>query len=426
MSDMLRTIDQEIFQLLNQEAERQETTIDLIASENFVHPAIKHALASSLTNKYAEGYPGKRYYAGCTVVDQVELLAQERVKKLFSAEHVNVQPHAGSQANMAVFTACLKPGDTILGMSLSSGGHLTHGHKVNFSGTIYHSVQYGVNRENELIDYEEVQRLADLHKPRLIIAGGSSYCRVIDFRKFREIANSVGAYLLADCAHVAGLIAAKIYPNPFPQADFVTFTTHKTLRGPRGGVIMCKKEYAAQVDKAVMPGIQGGPFMHAIAAKAVAFKLALQDEFKDYQQQVVKNAQVMAQDFARRGYRIVSEYTETHLFVVDLSNKNIDGKTAEQLLERIGIITSRSCIPNDPLPPSMTSGLRIGAPAITTKGADESMSIEIVRIIDDAIEHRHDMTKLSMLVHQVEMLTRTLSKNSKPTNWIADQPSATL
>lgn len=406
----LQDIDPELFQILEKEELRQRNTINLIASENYTSPAVLQATASILTNKYAEGYPGKRYYGGCVYVDHTEILAQDRLKKLFGAEHANVQPHAGSQANMAVYAAILKPGDTILGMSLAEGGHLTHGHKVNFSGTWYTSIQYGLHRDTELLDYDEIQRLADLHKPRLIIAGASAYSRSIDFKRFREIADSVGAYLLADCAHIAGPIIAGLHPNPFPYADFVTLTTHKTMRGPRGGAVMCKKEYAQMIDRAIMPGLQGGPFMHVIAAKAVAFKLALQDDFIKYQRQVIANARAMAQEFTRRGYRIVSGGTDNHLFVVDMTSKNLNGKIAEQVLDQIGISVSRSCIPRDILPPSLSSGIRVGTPAITTQGADESLVREIVTIIDEAFLERHNQETLTRLAAQVQAVCAGLLK----------------
>jgi glycine hydroxymethyltransferase len=382
----LDVADPAVATIIAQEQERQATTINLIASENYAPLAVREATASVLTNKYAEGYPGKRYYAGCQVVDRVELLAIERCKKLFGAEHVNVQPHAGSQANMAVYAAVLKPGDTILGMSLAEGGHLTHGHAVNFSGTIYKSVQYTVNRDTELLDFDEIERLAHEHKPKLIVAGASAYSRVIDFERFAAIAQSVGALFMADIAHIAGLIAAHVHPSPFPHADFVTSTTHKTLRGPRGGLIMCKAQYAQVLDRAIIPGIQGGPFMQVIAAKAVAFQLAARPEFVAYQQQVILNARVMAAAFADLGYRIVTGGTDNHLFVLDLRNKNITGLAAEKALEAAGITVSRSGIPFDVQKPWITSGIRIGTPAITTRGMQEHQVLEIVRLIDEVIK----------------------------------------
>ena len=337
-------------------------------------------------NKYAEGVPGKRYYAGCEFVDQVESYAIEQCKRLYGAEHANVQPHSGSQANQAVFLALLKPGDTILGMSLSAGGHLTHGHKVNFSGVFYKPVYYGIGRDTQLLDYEEIARLAQEHKPKLIIAGASSYSRTIDFARFAEIARSVGAYLLVDMAHIAGLVAAKLHPNPVPYADVVTSTTHKTLRGPRGGFILCKKELAGVIDKAVMPGIQGGPFMDVIAAKAVCFELAQKPEFITYQKQVIANAQKLAQELAQRGWKIVSGGTDNHMFVVDLQGK-LTGKEAEQKLELAGITVSRSTIPFDPAPPAVCSGIRLGTPAATSRGMTEPEMTEIAHKIDSALRN---------------------------------------
>jgi glycine hydroxymethyltransferase len=374
----LRSVDPLIADLITQEDARIASTINLIASENYPSQAVREAQASLLTSKYAEGYPGKRYYAGCGVVDQIEQCAIDRCKALFGAEHVNVQPHAGCQANMAVCYAVLKPGDTILGMSLAAGGHLTHGHPVNFSGSYYKSIQYGVNKETELLDYDEIETLAQLHRPKLIIVGASAYSRTIDYARMHNIAQSVGAYLLADIAHIAGLIAAKLHLSPIPHADFVTSTTHKTLRGPRGGLIMCKKEHAALIDRAIIPGTQGGPFMHTIAAKAVAFHEALQPEFVAYQKQVIANARAMAARFQELGYRIVAGGTDTHLFVVDLRSIGMTGHDAQELLEKNGIIVSKSCIPFDPAKPWITSGIRIGTPAITTQGADTQRVREIV------------------------------------------------
>lgn len=384
MSSLKKT-DPVIADLIEQEDNRIATTINLIASENYPSGAVREAQASVLTSKYAEGYPGKRYYAGCSVADKVEQLAIDRCKELFGAEHVNVQPHAGCQANMAVFYAVLKPGDTILGMSLAAGGHLTHGHPINFSGTYFNSVQYGVNKETELLDYDEIETLAQLHKPKLIIVGASAYSRAIDYARMRTIADTIGAYLLADIAHIAGLIAAKLHPSPIPHADFITSTTHKTLRGPRGGLIICKKEHAALIDKAIIPGTQGGPFMHTIAAKAVAFHEALTSSFVAYQQQTIKNAQAMAARFKELGYRIVTGGTDNHLFVVDLRAMGTTGHEAQELLEKNGIIVSKSCIPFDPAKPWITSGIRIGTPAITTQGADEVRVREIVNQIHEVL-----------------------------------------
>ncbi len=385
----IKNTDPELAHIIQQETERQASTINLIASENYAPPAVLQATASVLTNKYAEGYPGKRYYAGCTYVDQAENLAIDRCKKLFGAQHANVQPHAGSQANMAVYFSQLQPGDTLLGMSLAEGGHLTHGHKVNFSGKLYNSIQYQVNRETELLDYHAIAQLAEKHKPKLIIAGASAYSRTIDFARFGEIAHNVGALLLADIAHIAGLVAAQVHPSPVEHADFITSTTHKTLRGPRGGFIMCKSGYAEQIDRAIMPGIQGGPFMHTIAAKATAFGLALQPDFKTYQQQIITNAQTMAQTLADLGYRIVSGGTDNHLFIVDLRSKKITGLVAEQALEKAGIIVSRSGIPFDPEKPWITSGIRIGTAAITTRGMQTEDVVQIAQWIDDVIK-QHD------------------------------------
>lgn len=396
----LKKIDPLIADLIAQEDARIASTINLIASENYPSDAVREAQASMLTSKYAEGYPGKRYYAGCAVVDKVEQLAIDRCTALFGAEHVNVQPHAGCQANMAVFYAVLKPGDTILGMSLAAGGHLTHGHPINFSGTYFNSVQYGVNKETELLDYDEIEALAQRHKPKLIIVGASAYSRTIDYARMRTVADSVGAYLLADIAHIAGPIAAKLHPSPIPYADFVTSTTHKTLRGPRGGLIMCKKEHAALIDKAIIPGTQGGPFMHTIAAKAVAFHEALQPAFVAYQQQVIKNAQAMAARFAELGYRIVAGGTDNHLFVVDLRSVGITGHEAQELLEKNGIIISKSCIPFDPAKPWITSGIRIGTPAITTQGADEAKVREIVNQIHEVL-HSAQMLKEKVIAQRL-------------------------
>ncbi len=398
----LQKSDPEIYQLTQDEEQRQQATINLIASENYTSAAIREVSASSLTNKYAEGYPGKRYYAGCGIVDQVEQIAIDRCKAVFGADHANVQPHAGSQANMAVYTAALKPGDTIMGMSLAHGGHLTHGHPVNISGKLFKSVQYGVDSQTELIDYEEVERLAHEHKPRLIIAGASAYSRIIDFERFAYIARDIKALLLVDMAHIAGLIAAGIHPSPVPHADFVSSTTHKTLRGPRGGFILSTTEHAEMLDRAIMPGTQGGPFMHIIAAKAVAFREAQQPAFVTYQQQVVKNAQAMAQQFADIGYRIVAGGTDNHLFVLDLRTKSVTGRVAERALEQADITVSRSCIPNDPQKPWITSGIRIGTPAITTRGATEQQAEEIANLVDEAIKNHKDKAALKRIAQRVK------------------------
>lgn len=393
--------DPVIDSLIHQELARQEKTINLIASENYCSPAVMAATGSALTNKYAEGYPGKRYYAGCEIVDQIETLAIERAKNLFGAEHANVQPHAGSQANMAAYFAALKPGDTILGMRLSEGGHLTHGHMINFSGTVYKSVQYGVNRDTELLDYDEIEQLAHEHKPKLIVAGASAYSRHIDFARFAAIAKSVGALFMADIAHIAGLVAAKVHPNPVPHADIVTSTTHKTLRGPRGAFILSKQPHAQAIDKAIMPGLQGGPFLHVIAAKAIAFQEALHPDFVAYQTQVIANAQAMANEFVNLGYRIVTGGTDNHLFIIDLRSKNITGLQAQRALAAAGITVSRSCIPFDPEKPLVTSGIRIGTPAITTRGMGIQESKAIAHYVDQALRDHENPQKLKTLSKKV-------------------------
>ena len=367
---------------MQQELGRQRGTVELIASENFVSKAVMAAMGSPLTNKYAEGYPGKRYYGGCTYVDVAENLAIARAKELFGAEHVNVQPHSGSQANFAVYFAFLKPGDTILGMSLAHGGHLTHGSPVNVSGSQYHVVSYGVSEETGCIDYDEVERLAKECHPKMIVAGASAYSRIIDFARFREIADEVGAYLMVDMAHIAGLVAAGLHPSPVPYADVVTTTTHKTLRGPRGGMILCREEYGKAIDKAIFPGIQGGPLCHVVAAKAVCFYEALQPSFKEYQQQILNNAQALAQALIEHGFDIVSGGTDNHLMLVDLRKKGITGKKAEKLLEGVGITCNKNAIPFDPEKPFVTSGIRLGTPAVTTRGMKE----EDMRLIADVID----------------------------------------
>lgn len=380
--------DEQIAHLVQKEKERQENSIELIASENFVSKAVMEAMGSYLTNKYAEGYPSKRYYGGCHVVDEVEDLARERVKKLFGAEHANVQPHSGSQANMAVYFSILEPGDTVLGMDLSHGGHLTHGSPVNFSGRLFNFVSYGVDPETEMINYETVRELALKHKPKLIVAGASAYSRTIDFKTLREIADEVGAYLMVDIAHIAGLVATGLHPSPVPYADFVTSTTHKTLRGPRGGLILCKEKFAKVLDKNIFPGIQGGPLMHIIAAKAVCFKEALEPSFKTYMEQVVKNAQALAEALESYGFKLVSNGTDNHLILVDLTNKDITGKDAEILLDSIGITLNKNTVPNETRSPFVTSGVRIGTPAITTRGFKEEEMREIASIINDAIKEK--------------------------------------
>ena len=366
--DELKAFDPEIFEACNDELTRQQNNIELIASENIVSPAVLYAAGSILTNKYAEGYPGKRYYGGCACVDVAEEIARNRACKLFGADHANVQPHSGASANLAVFFALLQPGDTVMGMNLSQGGHLSHGSPVNISGKYFNIVPYGVNNETQRIDYDEVRRIALECKPKMIIAGASAYPRVIDFKKFSEIAKEVGAYLMVDMAHIAGLVAAGVHPNPVPYADIVTTTTHKTLRGPRGGLILCKEELAKQIDKAIFPGIQGGPLMHIIAAKAVALGEALKDDFKIYQQNIVKNAAILASKLTEQGVDLVSGGTDNHLMLLDLRSCNITGKELEHRLDEVHITANKNTIPNDPQSPFITSGLRIGTPAVTTRG----------------------------------------------------------
>ena len=382
--------DSQVFEAITKEFERQDRHIELIASENFVSKAVMEAQGSVLTNKYAEGYPHRRYYGGCEFVDIVEDLARDRIKELFGAEHVNVQPHSGSQANMAVYRVALKPGDTVLGMNLSHGGHLTHGSPVNFSGVDYNFVAYGVDKETERIDYDVVRELAQEHKPALIIAGASAYSRTIDFEKFKAIADEVGAKLMVDMAHIAGLVAAGLHPSPVPHADFVTTTTHKTLRGPRGGMIICKEEYVKAIDKMIFPGIQGGPLMHVIAAKAVAFGEALTEDFKAYQQQVVLNAKTLADALTEKGLRIVSGGTDNHVMSIDVTSFNITGKVAERALDDVGITTNKNTIPFDKESPFVTSGIRIGTPAVTTRGFNEEDMKEIASIIADVLAHPED------------------------------------
>ena len=379
--EKIKAVDSEVFEAINLEIGRQQNKIELIASENFVSQAVMEAMGSPLTNKYAEGYPGKRYYGGCEYVDVVESLAIERAKKIFGADHANVQPHSGAQANMAVFFAALKPGDTVLSMSLAHGGHLSHGSPVNMSGKYFNIVPYGVTEEDQVIDYEEVRRLALECKPQLILAGASAYPRTIDFEKFSEIAKEVGAYFMVDMAHIAGLVAAGLHPNPVPFADFVTTTTHKTLRGPRGGLILCKEEYAKMVDKAIFPGIQGGPLMHVIAAKAVCFKEALSDDFKEYQKQIVKNAKALSEALLEKGFDLVSGGTDNHLMLVDLRPIGITGKEAEHRLDEIGVTVNKNAIPFDPEKPGVTSGIRVGTPAVTSRGMVEDDMREIADII---------------------------------------------
>ena len=378
----IKKIDPQVAGEIEKEVMRQRNNIELIASENFVSNAVIEAMGTPLTNKYAEGYPGRRYYGGCEYVDVIEDIAIERAKKIFGAEHANVQPHSGAQANMAVFFSVLNPGDTILGMDLSHGGHLTHGSPVNMSGKYFNVVSYGVSKDDYRIDYEEVRKIALENKPKLIVAGASAYPRILDFKKFREIADEVGAYLLVDMAHIAGLVAAGLHPNPVPYAQFVTTTTHKTLRGPRGGMILCKEEFAKKINKAVFPGIQGGPLMHIIAAKAVGFKEVMTDEFKKYQEQIIKNASVLADALMEKGMDIVSGGTDNHLMLVDLRNKGITGKDAQNMLDEVHITVNKNGIPFDTESPFITSGIRLGTPAVTTRGMKEEDMREIAELIN--------------------------------------------
>ena len=394
--------DKEIYDLIEKELDRQRKGIELIASENVVSEAVMEAMGSYLTNKYAEGYPGKRYHGGCHVVDEIEQIAIDRAKQLFGAEHANVQPHSGSQANMAVYFTVLEPGDTVLGMDLSHGGHLTHGSPVNFSGKLFKFVSYGVDKETEMIDYENVRQIALECKPKLIVAGASAYSRTIDFAKFREIADEVGAYLMVDMAHIAGLVAAGVHPSPVPYCDFVTTTTHKTLRGPRGGLILCKEKYAKDLNKNIFPGIQGGPLEHIIAAKAVCFKEALDPKFKEYAENVVENCIELAEQLIKRDFKIVSGGTDNHVFLVDLNNKDITGKEAEQLLDSVGITANKNTVPNETRSPFVTSGIRIGTAAITTRGFVKEDMAEIAAIMDEAIANREG--DLSGLKARVEAL----------------------
>ncbi|BDA10529.1 MULTISPECIES: serine hydroxymethyltransferase [Megamonas] len=403
----LDVVDTEIQEAINKELSRQRDKLEMIASENIVSKAVMQAQGSVLTNKYAEGYPGKRYYGGCEYVDVVEQLAIDRAKKLFGAEYANVQPHSGAQANTAVYFALLQPGDTILGMNLTDGGHLTHGSPVNISGKYFKIIPYGVDKETERIDYDELERLAKEHQPKLIVGGASAYSRVIDFERMAQIAKSVGAYFMVDMAHIAGLVAAGLHPSPVPYADVVTTTTHKTLRGPRGGLILCRDaEFGKQFNKAIFPGIQGGPLMHVIAAKAVAFKEALSDEFKVYQQQVLDNAKALADELVKKGFRIVSGGTDNHLMLVDLRSKNITGKEAQFLLDEIGITANRNTIPFEPLSPFVTSGIRLGTPALTTRGLKEDDIREVADIIADVIENREDSAVIEAAKAKVQAICK--------------------
>ncbi|CPE28633.1 serine hydroxymethyltransferase [Staphylococcus aureus] len=398
--------DKVIAEAIEREFQRQNSNIELIASENFVSEAVMEAQGSVLTNKYAEGYPGRRYYGGCEFVDVTESIAIDRAKALFGAEHVNVQPHSGSQANMAVYLVALGMGDTVLGMNLSHGGHLTHGAPVNFSGKFYNFVEYGVDKDAERINYDEVRKLALEHKPKLIVAGASAYSRTIDFKKFKEIADEVNAKLMVDMAHIAGLVAAGLHPNPVEYADFVTTTTHKTLRGPRGGMILCKEEYKKDIDKTIFPGIQGGPLEHVIAAKAVAFGEALENNFKTYQQQVVKNAKVLAEALINEGFRIVSGGTDNHLVAVDVKGSiGLTGKEAEETLDSVGITCNKNTIPFDQEKPFVTSGIRLGTPAATTRGFDEKAFEEVAKIISLALKNSKDEEKLQQAKERVAKLT---------------------
>jgi glycine hydroxymethyltransferase len=400
----LREVDPEIARALDLEVDRQARTLELIASENFVSEAVLEALGSVMTNKYAEGLPGNRYYGGCEYVDVAENLAIERAKKLFGAEHANVQAHSGSQANQAVYMTVLKPGDTLLGMSLAHGGHLTHGHPLNFSGKMYKIVSYGVRRDTETIDYDELERLAQEHKPRLIVAGASAYPRLLDFERFGAISRRSGALLMVDMAHIAGLVAAGLHPSPFPHADFITTTTHKTLRGPRGGTVFSKAQYAKDLDKIVFPGIQGGPLMHVIAAKAVCFQEALQPEFREYQKQIVLNARAMAAALANHGFRIVSGGTDTHLMLVDVFSQKVTGKQAEKALGNAGITVNKNAIPFDANPPMVASGIRIGTPAVTTRGLREPQMEQIAEWISEVLHHIEDGSVQQRIRPQVEAL----------------------
>ena len=402
----LKRLDSEVYKAIYMETKRQAENLELIASENFVSEAVLEAQGSVMTNKYAEGYPSHRFYGGCEYYDVVESLAIERAKKLFGCDHVNVQAHSGTQANMAVYFAVLNPGDTIMGMHLSHGGHLSHGHPTSFSGKYFKTVPIGVSKKTGRINYQEMRRLAIKHKPKLIVAGASAYSRIIDFKKFREVCDRVGAFLMADVAHIAGLIAARLHPSPVPYADFVTTTTHKTLRGPRGGMIMCKKRYASIVDKNVFPGIQGGPLMHVIAAKAVAFKEALTPGFKKYQAQIIKNARALAEGLIRKRFKIVSGGTDTHLMLVDLRNKRLTGDIAEEVLDQAGITVNKNSIPYDPEKPFVTSGIRLGTPALTTRGMKEEDMEKIAALISDALGHRYDEDYLANLKKEVRKLTR--------------------
>lgn len=403
----LKKTDYEVYEAIVKEIERERNHLILIASENYASRAVLEALGSVFTNKYAEGYPEKRYYGGCEYADKVESLAINRAKELFGAEHVNVQPHSGTQANMAVYFSFLKPKDKILGMNLAHGGHLSHGATVNFSGVFYKSVFYGVNKDTGLIDYDEVRKLAKKHKPKMIVAGASAYSRILDFKAFSDIAKEVNALFLADIAHIAGLVAAGLHPSPVPYADFVTSTTHKTLKGPRGGMIMCKADYAKAIDKMIFPGIQGGPLVHVIAAKAVALKEALSNEFKEYQIQVVKNAKELSHELVNNGVRIISGGTDNHLMLIDLREKSITGKDAETVLDRAGITVNKNSIPYDDKPATITSGIRLGAPIVTSRKMKEPEMVTIARLISDVITNPNDSTVIQHVKDKVSSLCRS-------------------
>ena len=399
--EMLKKQDKEIYEQIKKEEERQKHNIELIASENFVSEAVLEAVGSILTNKYAEGYPNARYYGGCEHIDQIEELARNRAKELFGAEYANVQPHSGSQANMAVYMTVLQPGDTVLGMDLSNGGHLTHGSKVNFSGKLYNFIAYGV-KEDGYIDYEDVEKKAIEYKPKLILAGASAYPRKIDFKKFREIADKIGAYFMVDMAHIAGLVCAGEHESPVPYADFVTSTTHKTLRGPRSGLILCKEQYAKALDKTIFPGIQGGPLEHVIAGKAVCFKEAMQPEFKQYAHQVVLNARKLAEELVKRDFNLVSGGTDNHLMLIDLRSKGLTGKEATLLLDEVNITVNKNAVPNDPEKPMVTSGIRIGTPAVTTRGLKEEDMVKLAEAIDLTLQKTEEgKTKAKQIVEQL-------------------------
>ena len=406
MMSALKDVDPEIYEAIRLEVKREEEKLDLIASENFVSRAVLEAQGCVMTNKYAEGYPGRRYYGGCEFVDMAERLAIERAKELFGADYVNVQPHSGTQANMAVYFAVLKPGDTILGMNLSHGGHLSHGSPVNFSGKFFQVHFYGVRPEDHLIDFDEVWRLAKEHRPRLIVVGASAYPRIIDFKEFRRMADEVGAHILADIAHIAGLIVAGLHPSPIPYAEFVTTTTHKTLRGPRGGMVMCQEPFAKAIASSVFPGIQGGPLMHVIAAKAVALKEAQGEPFRDYQRQIVANAKALADGLMKRGFKLLTGGTDNHLMLVDLRETEMTGALAEETLEKAGITVNKNAIPFDPRPPRIASGIRIGTPAVTTRGMKEAEMELIAELIDDALRNYRDEGKLKEIAEAVRELCR--------------------